>query len=210
MKYGMCYLHTNELIAILLRSGIAGKSAIELADEVLLLRDTLGKLSTVTIAELMNIKGIKKAKALEILACFELSKRMATTQIDKKTYIKNPQILIEWLNSQIGYLEQEHFYVIFLNHKNEILAHHDMFVGQRTSCLISTNEVFTQALRVNASRLILVHNHPSGHVLPSDEDIRLTNEFIEVGKVCGIECLDHIIVGHNRYFSFKEKQMIAS
>ena len=84
-----------------------------------------------------------------------------------------------------------------------------MFIGQRNSCQVAPNEVFTQALRIGAYRIILVHNHPSGDVTPSEEDVMTTQRFLEIGKLCGIECLDHVIVGHNRYFRIKEKQMIA-
>lgn len=156
------------------------------------------------------IKGIKQAKALEILASFELSKRIALSNVDEKVCIQHPKNLVNWLNSKIGYLEQEHFMVVFLNHKNEIISYKDMFIGLGNSCNVSVREVYTQALRINASRLLLVHNHPSGNVTPSKEDIELTKDFLGVGKLCGIDCLDHIIVGHNAYFSFKEKQIIAS
>lgn len=210
MQYGMTSLHTNELLAILLRSGCKGKSAIELADEVLALRKPLSNLFSLTYGELMHIKGIKKAKALEILACFELSRRMSLMELNEKDVIRHPKSLIAWLNKQIGYHEQEHFLVVFLNHKNEIISYQDMFIGQRNSCQVAPNEVFTQALRIGAYRIILVHNHPSGDVTPSEEDVMTTQRFLEIGKLCGIECLDHVIVGHNRYFSFKEKQMIAS
>mgnify|MGYP002547026624 FL=1 len=100
--------------------------------------------------------------------------------------------------------------ILFLNHKNELLTYKDMFVGLQNSCNVSVREVYTYALRINASKIMLVHNHPSGHVEPSKEDIVITRQFIEAAKLCGIECLDHLIVGQNRYFSFKEKQMIAS
>ncbi len=206
----MGILHHNELIAILLRSGIPGKSAIELADEVLHLRDSLTKLSTISLAELMSIKGIKQAKALEILACFELSKRMALAEVEGKVQINRPVALMHWLNTQIGYLDQEHVFVVFLNYRNEIITYQDMFSGLENSCAVSVRQVYTQALRCNASKIMLVHNHPSGNVVPSLEDEKMTKRFVEVGKTCGIECLDHVIVGHNRYFSFKEQQMIES
>ena len=210
IRYGMEFLHHNELLAILLRSGYKGKSAIELADEILQLRQSLNGLSNVSLEELTSLKGIKQAKALEILACFELSRRIAYEQIEKKTVIQNPKALIHWLNTQIGYQEQEHFMILFLNHKNEILTYKDMFIGLQNSCNVSAREVYTHALRINAAKIMLVHNHPSGSVEPSLEDIQVTDRFAAVGKLCGIECLDHLIVGQNRYFSFKEKQMIAT
>lgn len=210
MKYGITYLQHRELIAILLRSGYKGKSALELADEILKLRPNLSTLSHVSLEELISLKGVKRAKALEILACFELSRRMAAARVEKKITIQSPKNLVQWLNMEIGYQEQEHFMILFLNHKNELLTYKDMFIGLENSCNVSVKEVFTYALRVNASKIMLVHNHPSGHVEPSNEDIAVTRRFIDAGKICGIECLDHLIVGQNHYFSFKEKQMIAS
>ena len=210
MKYGINSLRNDELIAILLRSGYKGKSAIDLADEILCLRNNLSELTNINLEELTQIKGIKKAKALEILACFELCKRITMTNVEEKFSINHPLVLIHWLNAQIGYLEQENFLVIFLNSKNEIITYKNMFVGLQNSCNVSVREVYTQALRINASKILLVHNHPSGKVEPSKEDIQVTERFVKVGLLCGIECTDHIIVGHNHYFSFREKQMIAS
>lgn len=142
-----------------------------MADDIVSLRSSLSALTNITLEELKSIKGIKQAKALEILACFELSRRIAFSKIDEKVMIDHPNVLIHWLNTQIGYLEQEHFFIIFLNHRNEILTYKDMFVGLTSSCNVSVREVYTHALRINASKLILVHNHPSGHVEPSVEDI---------------------------------------
>lgn len=209
-RYGIAVLQNRELLAILLRSGCQGKSALELADEVLRLRNDLPKLTTLTLAELCQLKGIKEAKALEILACFELSKRMSEEKMRHKVMINSPSSLNHWLNMQIGYQEQEHFMVLFLNIRNEILSHKSVFIGESGNCNVSVKEVYTLALREGACKIILVHNHPSGNVQPSDADIHITRRFIEAGKICGIECLDHVIVSHNLYFSFKEEQMFSN
>ena len=132
------------------------------------------------------------------------------TKLDEKVVINHPTKIVEWLNNKIGYMEQEHFMIIFLNNRNEIISNKNMYIGLSNSCNVSVKEVYTQALRVNASKLLLVHNHPSGNIEPSIEDVQVTNQFIETGKLVGIQVIDHIIVSHNRYFSFKEKQMIAS
>ncbi len=198
------------MIAILLRSGFKGKSAIDLASDILNLRSSISTLTNLTLEELTQIKGIKQAKALEILACFELSKRIASSKLDERVMINHPSKIVEWLNNQIGYMEQEHFMIVFLNNRNEIISNKNMYIGLSNSCNVSVREVYMQALRMNASKLLLVHNHPSGNVEPSREDIDVTNQFVEAGKLCGIQVIDHIIVSHNRYFSFKEKLMIAS
>ena len=203
-------MRNDELLAILLRSGYKGKSAIDLGNEILNLRNSIQSLTNLTLIELTQIKGIKQAKALEILACFELSKRIASARLEENVSINHPSKIVDWLNNKIGYLEQEHFLIVFLNHRNEIITSRNMYVGLSNSCNVSVREVYTQALRLNASKMLLVHNHPSGNIEPSREDIQVTNQFIEAGKLCGIQVIDHIIVSHNRYFSFKEKQMIAS
>ena len=208
--YGVNSLRNDELIAIMLRSGIKGKNVIELANNILDLRSNLSELTNISLEELMNIKGIKDAKALEILACFELCKRISTPSIKEKISITHPKHIVKWLNNKIGYSEQEHFLVLFLNHQKQMITYKDMYVGIIDSCNISVKEVYTQALRMNASYIIIVHNHPSGYVEPSQDDINVTENFINVGKMCEISCIDHIIVGHNHYFSFREKQMIAS
>ena len=203
-------MRNDELLAILLRSGYKGKSAIDLGNEILNLRNSIQSLTNLTLIELTQIKGIKQAKALEILACFELSKRIASARLEENVSINHPSKIVDWLNNKIGYLEQEHFLIVFLNHRNEIITSRNMYVGLSNSCNVSVREVYTQALRLNASKILLVHNHPSGNIEPSREDIQVTNQFVEAGKLCGIQVIDHIIVSHNRYFSFKEKQMIAS
>lgn len=203
-------MRNDELLAILLRSGYKGKSAIDLGNEILNLRNSIQSLTNLTLIELTQIKGIKQAKALEILACFELSKRIASARLEENVSINHPSKIVDWLNNKIGYLEQEHFLIVFLNHRNEIITSRNMYVGLSNSCNVSVREVYTQALRLNASKMLLVHNHPSGNIEPSREDIQVTNQFVEAGKLCGIQVIDHIIVSHNRYFSFKEKQMIAS
>lgn len=194
----------------MLRSGFKGKSAIDLASDILSLRSSIRSLTNLTLEELTQIKGIKQAKALEILACFELSKRIASSKLDERIMIDHPSKIVDWLNNKIGYMEQEHFMIVFLNHRNEIISNKNMYIGLSNSCNVSVREVYMQALRMNASKLLLVHNHPSGNVEPSREDIDVTNQFVEAGKLCGIQVIDHIIVSHNRYFSFKEKLMIAS
>ena len=208
--YGIKTLRNDELIAIMLRSGTKGKNAIDLANDILDLRSNLSELTNISIEELLNIKGIKNAKALEILACFELCKRINTPNMKEKISITHPKHIVQWLNNKIGYSEQEHFLVLFLNNHKEIISYKDMYVGLSDSCNISVKEVYTHALRINACFIIIVHNHPSGYVEPSQDDINVTENFVNVGKMCGISCIDHIIVGHNHYFSFREKQMIAS
>lgn len=208
LAYGIHVLTNKELLAVLLRSGIPGKSVLELAEEILSLRNHLGELSQIQIHELMQIKGIKEAKALELLACFELSRRISYQQIEDKDVMNSPKALVRWLNKQIGYFDQEHFFVLFLNTKNHIISYKSMFVGSGSSCQVSAKEVFTEAMRLSAQKIIIAHNHPSGNIEPSISDMTLTKAILEVGNLCGIPLLDHIIVGKNNYYSFKENQRI--
>lgn len=208
LRLGIEILSNRELLALLLRSGVKGKSALEVADQILLLRNQLGALQNVTIHELMQIKGISIAKGLEILACLELSKRISYDEMCEQFSIEHPASLIEWMNKKIGFANQEHFFVLFLDTANKIIGFKELFVGLLNSCNVGAKEIFKEAISRNSAKILLVHNHPSGQIEPSVEDQRVTMQLMDVADVCKIPILDHIIVGQNRYFSFKEKHLL--
>lgn len=209
LRLGIESLSNRELLALLLRSGVAGFSALEVADQILLLRNHLGLLQNVTLLELTKIKGISHVKALEILACMELSRRVSYDSMCEEFQVDRPKKLIEWMNKKIGFSDQEHFFVLFLNQKNKIIGHKLLFVGLLDSCNIGAKEVFKEAIRYNSAKILLVHNHPSGSVEPSVEDQRVTMHLQDVADICKIPILDHIIVGNNHYFSFREHQLLT-
>lgn len=208
IRLGIETLSNRELLALLLRSGVKGLSVLQVADEILKLRKNLCSLQNISLSELIEIKGISHAKALEILACMELSKRFSYDRMCEEFCIEHPIHLVEWMNKKIGFADQEHFFVLFLNTKNKIIGSKQLFSGLLDSCNVGAKEVFKEAIRYNSAKIMIVHNHPSGNVEPSVEDQRVTLQLQDVADVCKIPILDHIIVGKNNYFSFKEHQLL--
>lgn len=205
IAFGITALKNEELLAILLRTGTKEKSAIELGKEVLSLSEHLSMLTGLSIEDLMKIKGIKAAKALQLIACFELSRRMSFEKIEECISIEHPQHLVDWLNKEIGSLAQEHFLVIFLDNRNRIRSYETLFKGTLNSSVVHPREVFKKALTKGCASIICVHNHPSGDCEPSEADIQLTKCIAETGKLVGIPLLDHLIVGGNNYVSLRQK-----
>lgn len=208
LRYGIEQCSNRDLLAIILRSGVRGKSVLELADQILSMEQNLALMTRLTYEELIQIRGIKKAKAIVLLACFELSKRISSDQVNSAMCINKPSSLSEWLNKKIGFKDQEHFMVIFLGTKNQILKDKTIFIGSLDRTIVHPREIYKEAIKLNASKIICVHNHPSGDVTPSPNDITATQAISEVGKTVGIPLLDHLIVGNNHYLSFREKGLL--
>lgn len=202
---GIASLSNRELIAILLRSGNQEQSVLELADEVLHLRKDLVSLMNLHLDELTTIKGIKTAKAMQLLASFELSKRMSLDRVKQGwKEQEQPQILSDWLMNEIGHEAQEHFIVLFLNQKGTMIAHKDLFIGTDSKSFANPKEVFMEALRYGASKIICAHNHPSGHLLPSVADCQSADAMERCGEMLGIQVFDHLIISTCGYYSFRE------
>lgn len=208
LDQGVQSLSNRELIAILIRSGTKQWSALEVADKILNASNGLGALSVMPLEQLMQIDGIKSAKGLSLLAAFELGRRIAFDKIRQGISIEKPQDLVEWLNMQIGFKQQEHFIVLFLNQKNQILCYRTLFKGTLTNASVHPREIFQEAMRVGCARIICVHNHPSGDASPSDADIAITQSIVESGHLVSIPLMDHIIVSKNTYKSFRQMQLI--
>ena len=208
IKFGIESCSNRDLIAIMLRSGISNKSVLQLADEVLMKERNLGTLQCLSLEQLISIKGIKKAKAIELLACFELSKRISKDQIFDDVVIDHPSVLTQWLNKEIGFLKQENFIAIYLDTKNKIIFQKTIFIGCLDRSVVHPREIYREAVRVNASKIMVVHNHPSGDLTPSQSDLIVTQRIKEVGQVMGIPLMDHLIVGNNKYFSLREKNLL--
>ena len=205
---GVEVLSNRELLALLLRSGTKDKNVLELADELLHLKTSLGELSGSDINELMKIKGIKKAKAMELSAAFELSRRISFDKLKNEITIEHPTQIVKWLHQQIGYEQQECFIVLFLNQKNRIIKWKKMFVGTLTNAAVHPREIFKEAMRIGCVRIVCAHNHPSGDCSPSDADIEITKAIDACGKMISIPLLDHIIISRNDYCSLREMFII--
>lgn len=209
LSNGVQSLSNRELIAVLLRSGTKEKSALELADEILTLRGDLLSLMDLHIRELMQIKGIKAAKACELLVCFELIKRISLERMKQEEHAGHkPQVVSDWLMNHIGHKDQEFFVVLFLNQRGEMIAHKDMFIGTLSKSFANPREVFKEALQYGSSKIICAHNHPSGNVTPSHADFFSADALEQSGEIIGIQVLDHLIISRNHYYSFREHSMM--
>ncbi|OCN05127.1 hypothetical protein A4S06_01725 [Erysipelotrichaceae bacterium MTC7] len=208
LKHGVEKLSNVELLAVLLRCGYRGVSAIELADKLLTESEGLVSLFSMSFEELIKIKGISAIKALELMSVFELSKRSSFAKINNQPIFNNPDMVYAYLNKKIGLKKQEHFYVLYLNVKNQIIHEATVFVGTLNVSVVHPREVFKAAIQKHAAAIIVAHNHPSGSPEPSEQDLQLTKKLIESGKIIGIPIIDHIIVAQNNHFSFIENGLI--
>ena len=168
---------------------------------------SLQKLSEASIEELSSIKGIGLAKATQIKAAFEIGRRVSIQTLDYKSKeLTDPEKVYRLIKSKLKDYHKEHFYIIALNSRNHSIA--EVSVGSLNASVVHPREVFSEAIKNKAASVILVHNHPSGDPEPSEDDLEITKRLVEVGKIIGIEIIDHLIISQQSYFSFKEKQLI--
>lgn len=208
LRFGIHTLTNMELLALVIRSGNAQFSVLEISEAILNISNSLGELSNLSLQELMRIEGIKEAKALPILACFELGKRISFENVKENISIDCPKNLSIWLNKQIGFINQEHFLVLFLDIQHQIMDYKTLFVGTVNQSVVHPREIFRLAMKIGCAKILCAHNHPSGKCQPSQSDIIITKKIVEVGEMVGIPLLDHIIVGKNNYISFREERII--
>ena len=206
--HGIDSLSNRELIALILRSGTKTKNVLEIADDVLACVEHIADLKQITLNKLISIDGINNAKALEILAAFEISKRIAFDEVLHKKSIQKAGDLIEWLQLEIGKSMQENLFVIFLNQSNQVISYRILFKGTLNASLVHPREIFKEAMVLSSAKIMCAHNHPSGNCQPSKADLDITQALLECGKLIGIPLLDHIIISNEGYLSFKEKFMI--
>lgn len=202
-------LSNEELIAIIIRTGSRTESAVELGKNILR-RDNRGLiyLRDTTLQELMEIKGIGECKAAQILAAIELGKRINFFHALDKVKINKPSTIADLFMDEMRYLQKEHFRIVLLDTKNQIIVTEEISVGTLNASIVHPRDVFKVAIKRNANSIILIHNHPSGDPSPSNEDISITNRLIDVGNLVGIKVLDHIVIGDSKYISFKERKLI--
>lgn len=208
-RYGVKSLSNSELIAVIIRTGSKGDTAIQLAERIISLDDRgIGFLSDATIEELTDVKGIGNCKAAQLLAAIELGKRISAYKKEDNIRISCPNDIADLLMEEMRYLKKEYFKIAILDTKNQIITIENISIGNLNSSIVHPREVFNMAIKRSANSIILVHNHPSGDPTPSSEDINITNRLIEAGNILGIKVLDHIIIGDNKYISFKERNII--
>ncbi|MBN1138881.1 MAG: DNA repair protein RadC [Anaerolineae bacterium] len=202
--YGEGALSTSELIAILLRTGMEGQSAVNVASR--LLHDFgLAGLARGSFDDLASVKGLGPAKVAQLKAAFELGRRLSAEAPDELPQIRCPADAANLVLSEMGVLEQEHLRTLLLDTKNRVLAKREIYVGSLNTSLIRVGELFRPAIHANSAAIIVVHNHPSGDPTPSPEDVAVTRQIVEAGKLLDIEVLDHLIIGWQRWVSLKER-----
>jgi DNA repair protein RadC len=198
-------LSAAELIGLLWGSGGRGRSAIDLAEDVLARHDGLTGLARATDLELEAVPGIGTAKAAQLAAAFELGRRLLADWPAGRWTIRSARDVADRLVLQMGRLEREELRVVLLNTKNIVLRVETVYQGNVSSSLVRVGELFRDAVRLNASGLILVHNHPSGDPTPSPDDLHLTAEALAAGRLLDIAVLDHVVVGHDAWISLRDR-----
>ncbi len=202
-------LSNAELLAIILRTGYREETAIHLAEKVIYRAGGLRFLPDYTLEELQKIKGIGLAKAVQIKAALELGQRITASFRPATLSLSSPQEVADFLMEEMRYYHKEYFKIVLLNTKNQIISLEDISVGSLNSSIVHPREIFNIPIKKSAAAIILVHNHPSGDPHPSQEDLDVTTRLVDAGKLLGINVLDHIIIGENRFYSFKEKGLLT-
>jgi DNA repair protein RadC len=202
--FGASALSNAELLAIILRTGTQRESVVALATRLLSTYRGLIGLARASFRELCAEKGLGEAKAAQLKAALELGRRLSSTQPEERVVVRSPADIANLLQTEMGLLEQEHLRVVLLNQRNQVLAIPELYRGSVNTSLIRVAELFRDAVRQNCPAVVLVHNHPSGDPTPSNDDIAMTKQAMEAGKLLDIEVLDHVIIGQGRYVSLKE------
>lgn len=203
-KYGPEKLSNSELLAILLGTGSKGINVVELSNKILKKFSSDG-ISKANVKELKNTFGLGSAKACEIVACFELGRRLL--QNKQSALLLSPQDVWNELKD-IRDNKKEHFVIFFLDSRNQEIKREVISVGSLNTNLVHPREVFEPAVRYLAAQIIIAHNHPAGDPSPSQEDSVITKQLVDAGKLLGIEVKDHIIVSKTNFFSFKEHKLL--
>ncbi len=205
--YGAEKLSNAELLAIIIKTGTREETAIQLAQKILKMNDLVDNqdnlmfLQNISITDLTSIKGIGKVKAIQILSVMELAKRINQPIHTNKIKIKSTTDVANLLMNELKNEKREVVKIILLNAKNIVLKIKDITYGGDNFAYIEPKELLYEALKIQAPRMILVHNHPSGDTTPSQSDYKITDRIYEAASLMGIELLDHIIIGNNQYES---------
>lgn len=208
--YGVNNLSDEELLAIILGTGSKKLNAIELARQILNKIKSQNNHMDITLAELMTINGVGISKASTIVASLELGRRLNIRKNFKEYSINSPDSVANIFMEELGYKLRECFYILLLDTKNKIISKELISEGTLNSSLVHPREVFKPAIKMSANSIILIHNHPSGDVSPSKEDLQITDRLVETGNIIGISVLDHLIIGNGKFLSFKEKNILRS
>ena len=202
---GAAALSNSELLAIILRTGTASENALALATAALARFGGLPGLVRASFGELCAQHGLGEAKAAQVKAALELGLRLVSAQPEERATVRSPQDVSNLLLAEMGLLEQEHMRVLLLNTKNQVLAMPEVYKGSVNTTQVRLSELFREAIREGCPAIIVVHNHPSGDPTPSGDDIEMTRELIEAGKLLDIDVLDHIVIASQGVVSLRER-----
>ncbi|WP_422486251.1 RadC family protein [Gudongella sp. DL1XJH-153] len=202
-------LSNSELLAVIIRTGTGSETAIEVSRRMLSIDNRgIAFLGDASIGDLTGIKGIGECKAAQIMAAIELGKRMKRLTPYDKVRVTSPDVVANLVMEDMKLLHKEHFNIAILDTKNQIISIDNISIGTLNASIVHPRDVFNVAIKKNANSVILLHNHPSGDVVPSNEDINITKRLIEAGNIIGIKVLDHIIIGNDVFLSMKEKNLM--
>ena len=205
LRVGARAVSTAELLAIIMRTGTGGENVLRMAERLLAKFKNLPGISRASVTEIMTVRGIGPAKAVEVKAAMELGRRLMAAAPEEKVRITSPADAANLLMSEMAFLEQEHLKVILLDTRNQVLHTPTIYIGSLNTSVVRVGELFKAAIKENAAAVIVAHNHPSGDPSPSPEDIRVTRNIVKAGQLLDIEVLDHLVIGHHRFVSLKER-----
>lgn len=206
---GKSALSDAELIAILLRSGNREATAVDLSKEILeKAKNNLIELSKFTTNDFLTFKGIGEAKALSIIAALELGRRRRSAEVIEKSSISGSKDVFNYFMAIVEDYKYEGFWVLLLNRANKIIKHIQISDGGVSGTIADPKKIFKLSIENGASGIVLCHNHPSGNIKPSEQDLKLTKKIVEGGQLLDINVLDHLIIGDNNFFSFADENLI--
>ena len=207
LAFGPASLSDGELLAVILKTGAKDKSSIELAREIIGLDrryEGLAGLHHLTYEQLMQVKGIGKAKAVQILCLSEIASRISRCMAKEQMEFCSPASIADYFMEELRYLEKEEVRILMFDGKHALIGEVKISVGTVNAALSSPREVYLEALKAQAVYIILIHNHPSGDPTPSSQDVLMTKRMRNAGELIGIELSDHIIIGNQKFYSFRE------
>jgi DNA repair protein RadC len=205
LQVGERVVSTSELLAIILRTGVGGENVVRLSERLLARFSGLTGLAKASVSELQVVKGIGPVKAVEIKAALELGRRLIASAPEQRPRVTCPADAANLLMTEMTLLDQEHLRLVLLDTRNHVLATPTVYIGSLNTSVLRVGELFRFALRENAAAMIVAHNHPSGDPSPSPEDIQVTRQIVKGGQLLDIDVLDHVVIGHNRFVSLKER-----
>jgi len=211
VKYGVESLSLQELLSLIFGRGVKGESVVSISQKLISSFGSLDQLSEASVEELKTIKGLGLAKACQLKACFEISKRLIKEESSNKhksVIIKSPKDIFPLFKEKVINFHKEYFMVASLDNRNKVINIDIVSIGTLNSSLIHPRETFEVAIKNHAGTIIICHNHPSGELKPSEDDLVITQTLIKAGKLIGIEITDHLIITKDGLFSFKKEKII--